>query len=194
MYNLPYDSEVNYGNYYYFNNYFSDEELATIEDIASKIDRVTFGNKSGTETSYRTSEQRWIANNSETEWLFSKLCGAALTANQAMYKFDLSTIREDIQHTTYHDYNKGHYTWHTDIAGDGILTQRKLSCVVMLSDPSDFEGGDLLVNPSGKPFKVSVLTKGTALFFPSWWLHKVEPVTKGTRKTLVLWLGGEHYR
>ena len=36
--------------------------------------------------------------------------------------------------------------------------------------------------------------KGVAVLFPSYMMHRVSPVTKGTRKSLVLWVGGEHYR
>ena len=142
---------------------------------------------------YRTSEQRWIFNNSETAWIYEKIVNAAFEANKKMYKFDLHNMREGIQHTTFYDRYKGHYDCHVANNGKGVLPQRKLSGIILLTDPSEFEGGDLEVNPIGHAFKIE-MTKGKAVFFPSWWLHRVRPVTKGTRKTLVLWLGGGHFR
>lgn len=66
---------------------------------------------------------------------------------------------------------------------------RKLSLVCQLSDPSEYEGGEFQINPGGS-ILVPERTKGTVIIFPSYLVHRVAPVTKGTRRSLVLWVEG----
>jgi PKHD-type hydroxylase len=63
----------------------------------------------------------------------------------------------------------------------------------MLSDPEEYEGGELLLKTSAFPIK-TLNKKGTIIFFPSYVLHEVTPVTKGTRKTLVGWVLGPNFK
>ena len=94
----------------------------------------------------------------------------------------------------------GHYDFHIDGLGfgkkvdpGGILdgTTRKLSMVCWLNE--DFEGGEFEFHHSsiGKEDNIIKPTKGTIVFFPSWVAHKVHPVTKGTRYSLVTWFRGQ---
>ena len=75
----------------------------------------------------------------------------------------------------------------------GTNSLRKLSAVLLLTDPSEFEGGELQIFTSNQPRTVP-LKKGSIVFFPSFFLHRVTEVTKGNRQTLVLWIGGDHYQ
>ena len=70
---------------------------------------------------------------------------------------------------------------------------RKLSLVVQLSDPEDYEGGDLEIYTGHEPLVVKK-KKGMTAFFPSYQLHGVTPVTKGTRYSLVVWVHGPAFR
>lgn len=86
----------------------------------------------------------------------------------------------------------GHYDWHKDTLSpiDGI--QRKLSLSLQLSDPNTYEGGDLLI---GGPNSVPATRKqGSIIVFPSCQLHKVTPVTKGERFSVVAWVRGPQFR
>ena len=112
-------------------------------------------------------------------------------ANNIMLKFDLTAMNESIQYTEYYE-DGGQYDWHMD-CGIGIQNQRKISVTVQLSDPSDYEGGNLDFNMGGGEL-TAPRAKGAAVIFPSFYLHRVTPVTKGTRKSFVLWVGGEPYR
>ena len=91
----------------------------------------------------------------------------------------------------------GHYTWHQDI-GPGMLSKRKISITVQLSGPEEYEGGDLEVFTGGNykegDFIKSPKGMGTVFIFPSYLLHRVTPVTKGIRRSFVLWVGGSPYR
>jgi PKHD-type hydroxylase len=70
---------------------------------------------------------------------------------------------------------------------------RKLSVVLQLSDPSEYEGGDLEIMNCSEPTQVKK-EKGLVTAFPSFMLHRVTPVTKGIRRTLVVWLTGPRFR
>jgi len=101
-------------------------------------------------------------------------------ANRVTYNFDWDGITENIQYTEYDAEYKGHYDYHIDVGGD--RQNRKISAVVMLND--GYEGGELELY--GKDISYA-LGKGNVIIFPSFMLHKVHPVTKGLRKSLVVW-------
>jgi PKHD-type hydroxylase len=63
----------------------------------------------------------------------------------------------------------------------------------LLSDPSEFTGGDLLFSEMGE-HKPLPLKQGQAIFFASFLRHKVAPVKKGVRKSLVMWFGGPPFK
>jgi PKHD-type hydroxylase len=65
---------------------------------------------------------------------------------------------------------------------------------LLLNNPEDFEGGEFQVKADSDVSKNLELKKGRAWFFPSWVLHRVAPVTKGVRKSLVVWAGGPSFK
>jgi PKHD-type hydroxylase len=95
----------------------------------------------------------------------------------------------------------GFYDWHMDmILGDGYPdvdeATRKLSLSLLLSEPdADFTGGEFLFNDGRQETPLTAsLRKGEVLAFPSWMIHKVAPVTWGTRKSIVVWVLGPKFR
>ena len=76
------------------------------------------------------------------------------------------------------------------------MSVRKISITVQLSDPSEYEGGELELWSGGSEESATKAYKGagSVFMFPSYMLHRVTPITKGTRRSFVLWLGGSHYR
>jgi len=91
------------------------------------------------------------------------------------------------------EYSKGQfYHWHMDNSIDMVTEPpvRKLSMTLLLNDPSDFEGGNLEI--AGKD--LSRMKQGHAAIFASFLQHRVIPVTKGVRKSLVVWFGGEPFK
>jgi PKHD-type hydroxylase len=81
-----------------------------------------------------------------------------------------------------------------DIGSQGFMPFRKLSVTVQLSDPDEYDGGDLQFWTGGQYPISGPRGKGNVVIFPSFLLHRVTPVTTGTRKSFVLWLGGGHYK
>ena len=91
------------------------------------------------------------------------------------------------------EYSKGQfYDWHTDSPVDMDIEPpvRKLSMTLLLNDPSEFEGGNLEI--AGKT--LSHMKQGHAAIFASFLQHRVTPVTKGVRKSLVVWFNGEPFK
>lgn len=123
------------------------------------------------------------------ELLYSYVC----QANRSAFGVDVTHVG-DIQYTEYDAEEGGHYDWHQDVHWfDEISFQRKLSIVVQLSDPVEYEGGDFVfkgLEPLPDDFK----RKGSVLVFPSYLEHKVETVTKGKRRSLVAWFEGPRWR
>ncbi len=102
---------------------------------------------------------------------------------------------EDLQLTRYVAPD-GHYDFHSDDDGhsrenidDSI---RKISMSCLLTDSSEFEGGNFQLQTSAKPYDIK-LEKGDIILFPSYKLHRVSSVTKGTRHSLVAWAHGRAF-
>lgn len=180
-------------NWYWFRNGFSAEEIEKIEEYANSLPRLK-GNvgESTAEESERKSVVRWFYRNPETEWLYAKLISMANEANEVAWQFDMYSSDEAIQYTEYHD-DGGHYDFHLDMSAGHLLNQRKISMTVQLSDATEYDGGNFEIMRGRAPEELPK-EKGTVLVFPSYILHRVTPVTRGTRKSLVLWLGGGSFK
>jgi PKHD-type hydroxylase len=98
----------------------------------------------------------------------------------------------------YGEYNiGGHYSWHRDAEPSNVSKLRKLSFSIVLNDRDSFEGGKFQMlsklDREGKPVirtMTSLNKVGSILIFPSTTTHRVTPVTKGTRRSLVGWVWG----
>jgi PKHD-type hydroxylase len=122
---------------------------------------------------------------------YQRLSAIVLSLNEQFFKFDLHGFGEDLQFTEYVA-PSGKYNSHVDRAFGTAI--RKLSIVVQLTDPDTYEGGDLELLPSiEKPVKPP-RTRGTLIAFPSFQLHRVTPVTSGTRNSLVGWINGKQFK
>jgi len=114
-----------------------------------------------------------------------------ITTNTNHFGFEGMQVTENAQYTEYP--KGGFYEWHVD--NDLVMTNmppvRKISMTLLLSDPKDFEGGELeLIDDE----KRANLKQGCAIFFASFIRHRVKRVTKGTRKSLVMWFGGPPFK
>lgn len=188
--------EVDLQQYYFFKEGFTKEELNKISQGVAKLPFNKASTAGGKDKKVRSSSVKWVPQNNEWYWLYEKLSDYAVQANFALWNFDLTQIPEQIQYTEYYASEQGHYDWHADI-GPGLLSKRKISITVQLSEPDEYEGGDLEIFKGGSmngPFDKAERKAGCVFLFPSFLMHRVSPVTKGTRKSFVLWLGGSHYK
>lgn len=138
----------------------------------------------------RDSRICWVRPSPESAWLFEKLRQAVVYVNRNVYRAELDGFTEPLQIS---EYGVGHfYDWHLDI-GKGAGSIRKISFVVQLSEETDYEGGELELLSNVHP-KTQPKTRGTIVLFPSYILHRVTRVTRGSRMSLVGWVGGPPYR
>jgi len=200
LYSFPLDFEkqVNQTNYYWFEEGFTSEELSQIEQQVQEIPSQagvteSGGQDQGEGLESRNSMIKWVPFSEETKWIYDKIGELANIANEEMFNFNIYNMPENIQYTEYYGTNKGHYDWHMDIGTQGFMKFRKISVTVQLSDSNEYEGGDLQIWTGGQYPMTAPRGKGNVVIFPSFMMHRVTPVTSGTRKSFVLWLGGEHY-
>ena len=189
--------------WYWFQNGLTKEEVDKVITLASELPEAeratTLGSKDGGST--RSSMIKWIPQNNRTwEWLYERLMDLSVEANNALWKFDLRTSLESIQYTEYYASENGHYDWHQDLGPGDLPSKRKVSITIQLSETGEYDGGDLMIctgsNGSGQLDNNEVCPrgKGVGVLFPSYMMHRVSPVTRGVRKSLVLWVGGSHFR
>jgi|688.fasta_scaffold658343_2 PKHD-type hydroxylase len=175
---------------------FTDEECENIIAIGElgEFMKGRFGhadNGGEVDTTFRDTDVVWLEPDQDSTWIFDRLAELTAKVNYDKYQLDLSRF-DGFQFSVY---NKGgHYKWHTDThempREDG--TYRKLSLSVILTDPSEYEGGELVLAEGGnidnpKVFKPK---RGTVVFFYSFIPHTVTPVTSGKRTALVTWAMG----
>lgn len=181
------------------NSNFSEEELNWLQNKAKDSNKVRayVGNGVDGEINpgIRRSEVNWLFNNSDTKWVFEKLGFIVSSLNARFFRFDLTGFGEAIQLTNYNSDEKGMYGWHIDgWGGPSTNPNRKLSIVLQLSDPSEYEGGNLELKTSSDQIIRIKKQRGLIVAFPSWSLHQVTPVTQGSRQSLVSWITGPAFR
>ena len=166
---------------------FSDAEIKEIMNYALSLpcETGTVGSRD-IQTAIRNSHVRWIPNNGLTHWLYRKVSEVFVNINKSYYGFNLIGLTENIQFTEYNE-GEGYYHYHMDSGSNSPY--RRLSLTVQLSDPSEYEGGTLQILTVKEPIDI-IKEKGSAIIFPSYMMHKVTEITKGTRYSLVCWCTG----
>lgn len=147
----------------------------------------------------RVAATAWIGADDDTMWIFDKLARVAERANR-VYGFDLTGFTEDVQFTRYGTPG-AFYGWHQD-GLEGDVAVRKLSLVAQLSHPDDYEGAALELfaigeewdGPSADDFAHRALRQGSVVVFPAFEFHRVTPLRRGRRDSLVAWIGGPPFR
>ena len=147
------------------------------------------GDKGQHDTKKRVTTISWIPFAKMPE-MYKQIENQLSIVNLNHFGFDGVTLTEPAQFTEYP--KGGFYDWHMDLNAfgqDGQNPIRKISMTLLLSDPKDFTGGDLMFSEMGdnKPLP---LKQGQAIFFASFLRHKVAPVKKGIRRSMVMWFGG----
>jgi PKHD-type hydroxylase len=180
----------NIHNWAYMDNLFTPEECAKIIEIgeSKSLEKATVRDKSKT-LEVRDSQISWLYG-TDVEFAFRRVTDAVLNINNQFFNFDLFGMVEGFQFTRY-DAPSGFYGMHIDKTFNG--TVRKLSLTIQLSSPEDYEGGELALQ-TGNEADLMPKELGKIIVFPSYVLHEVRPVTKGTRYSLVAWVTGKPFK
>ena len=148
------------------------------------------GNGGQVDTKTRTSHISWIPFKKMPE-MYKTIERVMKTTNGNHFGFDNMQITEMAQYTEYPE--GGFYDWHVDndVNCAHEPPVRKISMTCLLSPESEFEGGDLELMDEGKAAKIK---QGHAIFFASFIRHRIKPVIRGNRKSLVMWFGGTPFK
>ena len=142
------------------------------------------------DTKTRTSHISWIPFKKMND-MYKDIEKIMKTTNGNHFGFDGMTLTEPAQYTEYPE--GGFYDWHVD--NDVNMAHeppvRKISMTCLLSPENEFEGGDLELMSEGK---IAKLKQGHAVFFASFIRHRVTPVIRGKRNSLVMWFGGTPFK
>lgn len=154
------------------------------------------GVKNVVNNNWRIAKAGWVPRDGY-EWLYNLVRVKAAEENAMNFGVNVIGILDGISFMRYEADESGaglhgKFNWHSDI-GEGYTNMRKLSMVISLSDPEEYEGGDLRLFINGE-MNVGKLQKGEMAIFPSYVQHCVTPVTKGVRQTLVAFISGPRYR
>ena len=144
----------------------------------------------GLDTKKRTTTISWIPFK-EMQPMYNQINEFIQKANKNHFGFGDIQITEQAQFTEYPE--GGFYDWHmdTDVNMQHEPPVRKISMTVLLSPENQFEGGGLELMAPGKRVE---LKQGHAIIFASFLNHRVAPVIKGVRQSLVMWFGGEPFK
>jgi hypothetical protein len=172
-------------------NFVSDAEIDWL--IAEHGPRVAEGRlgPGGSDFNIRRSKATFLEPEQRNPWLYERLWQAACEANDNFFGVEITGVQEKVQLARYDASERGFYTWHTDFAD--LAPRRKLSMSVQLSSPEDYDGGDLELYFRDPPYQAEK-SRGALIVFPSFALHRVTPVTRGTRWSLVTWISGPRWR
>jgi PKHD-type hydroxylase len=180
-------------DYAWIDDFLNPEECNKLikKGLKEGLKKALTGKNGDTNDNVRESEISWVYNDEETLWFYEKLVSNIIYLNNKYFKFDLWGIAESLQFTNY-KFPNGHYGKHID-SGFGIKI-RKLSVVILLSDPKKFEGGEFCLYNGSEKGIVFEKKQGKLIVFPSYMLHEVKPVTSGERNSLVAWITGPNFK
>ena len=155
-----------------------------------QVGQIKENEKGVIDTETRTSHISWIPFKKMND-MYKDIQRIMKITNGNHFGFDGMTITEMAQYTEYSE--GGFYNWHVDSAVNFAHEPpvRKISMTCLLSPELEFEGGDLELMKEGK---VAKLKQGQAIFFASFIRHRVTPIIKGNRKSLVMWFGGTPFK
>ena len=202
----------NFNDFYYYPKHFDDKGIEAIHEMVRKggyeIEKGGTGTAEEGAIDHSYSNNRDIAyvpGDPNSWWLYNELEKLTIQANNVLFQFDIQYVTDPLHYVIYPEPNRpdktgqtredgGYLDWHMDI-GQGAVNRRKLALTVQLSDPKDYEGGvfQCWFGGDGK-FIDLPRQKGDVLVMPTFVMHNVSPITKGERRALVYWTGGEPFR
>ena len=189
------------GEWCYFKSYFTkqqcDKIVETIQKRPHKDAQIGVNGTITTDNSFRKSKIRFVnKGDAELGYMFDELWKTAIVANNDWFNFHISKL-DYLQVAEYESANRGEYKTHHDVfyMNNDPVYHRKLSCIVQLSDPKTYKGGDLeLMEVDAFPDKEEMRQQGTVIFFPSFVRHAALPVTEGKRHSIAAWFDGPKWR
>ena len=169
---------------------FCDDVISLSNNYESEKGYVGHGQKGIIDKNARLSDVKFLDPGKE-QHIIQPIWNLVQLANTQSFGVDLYGCFV-LQFTSY---KKGHfYRPHIDVSWkkdhDAPKADRKLSVSILLNDPSEFAGGDLIIEGD----KIEMKERGAMVGFPAYMYHEVTKVTRGTRLSLVSWIDGPEWR
>lgn len=167
---------------------FSVAECARLLEMRARLDEGAGGLVLGKASDVvRRSRLCWLPETDEAAWAHRRLAEVAAAFNRDFFGFALDGFEEALQLARYGvgDF----YDWHVDRGQGPRACRRKLGISVQLSAPTAYDGGDIEINDGGTVV-AGPREQGAAVAFAGFVLHRVSPVARGERHSLVAWLHG----
>lgn len=172
---------------------FSADELDRLERDCDALQLEQAGLTSG--DGIRATQVAWVHRTPDTEALYQRMEAVVLEVNSKLFRFDLSGLTP-MQYAVYRESEAGYFDWHIDYGryrGDPGQEPRKITMSLQLSDGAGYDGCDLEIR-AAYPLDVAPRERGTLVAFRANALHRVTPITRGVRKSLVIWAAGPEFR
>jgi len=141
----------------------------------------------------RIAQTGWLDEKGTAEWIFDRMLEAFAKSNREHFDFKLDEFAERMQVAWYGAAPNAFFDWHSDIGATSLANRRKLTMVVQLSEAESYQGGQLETNADGH-IRTASRCIGSALILPSFLLHRLRPVTCGSRYSLTLWSHGPAFQ
>jgi PKHD-type hydroxylase len=188
------------GEWIYNMSYFSKGDCENLIEMAKELPAQDAGmgfHNESTNAEYRRTKVRWLdyTTHPQFEPVYSEFWKFVNRINHDWFNFNI-TYLPPLQFTEYTAEERSEYKSHQDVFWlNPTPRHRKLTLVLQLSDPADYEGGDLVLESVGeKPPAERVKAQGTLIAFPSFVYHALTPVTSGKRHSLVAWFEGPKFQ
>jgi PKHD-type hydroxylase len=198
----PVHTEKFLDKYCAVNGVFTEDELKEIETYCASYGTgnsyvVGHDGLPITNSTVRVSNTKMHHPNQKNQWFFDKLLYISEQANNNFFNFNLSGF-EYFQYTEYNG-SGSNYDWHMDMVFGNALPKsmdlmRKLSVSLILSNESEYKGGDFEIMTAGQSVEQIEQKRGSLIFFPSFVLHRVSPLTEGQRRSIVYWILGPKFK
>lgn len=185
------------GEWCYYKSYFSPEYCNSIIEKSKNLtfQKANLGeNGLSLNNDYRKSDVTWLYSQDFPD-LYDELWKLEIEANRTWFGFHVDNL-EYIQLARYSGDIKAEYKKHQDVFWvNENPRHRKLTAVVQLSNPDDYEGGDFSIYDCNEyPNPTEIRQQGTVIFIPSFIFHSANPVTSGVRYSLAVWFEGPKWR
>ncbi|MGB0404790.1 MAG: 2OG-Fe(II) oxygenase, partial [Fusobacterium sp.] len=131
--------------------------------------------------------------NKEMEGLVSLITECVSKSNKYYFNYDLDILLNLMYHE-YYPSKSSALDWHMDLGNTFNLHNRKLSFSIFVNDPNEYEGGNLEIWLDQKFISKIPKDKCGFVSFPSFLLHRVTPITRGIRKSIVGFIGGKPFK
>lgn len=188
------------GEWCYFKSYIDkatcekiirDAQVIPVQDAV-----VGLGENGRVDNQIRKSKVRFInADDWRFTYLFDILWKTAIQANNDFFNIHITRLNF-VQLAEYDASYAGEYKEHHDVfwINNDPFYHRKLSCVINLTDPAEYDGGSLELTDVTTQLDPDIKQQGSIVYFPSMFRHRANPVIRGTRYSIAAWFEGPKWR